>query len=90
MLTESSITITPPEPPIVPQAARVSKSMGMSSTVSVREVPSLFFSVKVSPNLRIFAEEPPGITALNVRPGNGPPQTSLSSSPSVILPTSYS
>ena len=54
---ESSMTMTPAEPSIEPAAASESKSMPMSR-----------------PNSGISgAETPPGITALILRPGGGPP-----------------
>ncbi|OQB81857.1 MAG: hypothetical protein BWX86_02938 [Verrucomicrobia bacterium ADurb.Bin122] len=90
MLTLSSMTITPPEPPMVPQAANESKSMGMSATLHSTVEPSFCLILKVSPQRRILAEEPPGMMALKVRPGSGPPQMSWSNWPRVILPDSIS
>ena len=90
----SSSTITPPEPAIEPTAARVSKSIGMSSMVIVLSAiePSACFSLilNVSSARKTLAELPPGMTAFNLRPGFIPPQKSLINSPIVTEPTSTS
>ena len=65
---ELSITITPAEPSIEPAAASESKSIPTSS-------PCAGIS---------GAETPPGITALILRPGSGPPPLSSISSRSGI------
>ena len=52
MQAVSSITITPPEPAIVPAAIKASKSMPTS----------------ISSAVSTFAEMPPGMTALSLRP----------------------
>ena len=86
---ESSITMTPPDPAIDPQAAMVSKSIGTSSRpISTCWSPRL--TLNTSPALNTLADDPPGITALSLRPGRRPPHRSWITSPSVILPTSTS
>ncbi len=90
MSTESSITMTPPEPPMDPHEASESKSIGMSSTPHSTIEPFGCLILNRSPNRRIFDEEPPGMTALNWRPGRGPPQISFRSRPNVTLPDSTS
>ena len=51
-----------------------------------------FLSLNFSPALKTFAEEPPGMTAFNLRPSRRPPPNvgSLISWPMVALPTSIS
>ena len=52
------------------------ESSGMSSTLRSKTVPSGFFIWNFSSHRRIFIEDPPGMTALNLLPGSGPPQRS--------------
>ena len=56
----------------------------------LRSLPSGFLSLNLSSQRRIFDDDPPGMTALSLRPALGPPQRSLISSPMVTLPTSTS
>ena len=77
--------MTPPEPAIEPAAASESKSIGISSSETSRS-----FSLKLSPARKTFAELPPGMTALILRPGFGPPAISLITWPIVSAPTSIS
>ena len=71
-----SIAITPHEPIAVPHCMNDAESSGMSSTLRSKTVPSGFFIWNFSSHRRIFIEEPPGMTALNLLPGSGPPQRS--------------
>lgn len=81
-----SITIIPHEPIAVPHCMNDAESSGMSSTLLSDVVPSAFFTVNFSSQRRIFIDDPPGIIALNLRPGSGPPQRSCKSSPRVHSP----
>ena len=75
MSTVSSITIIPPDPDILPAAIGPSKSSGISSRPQSNSVPSLWVPLNRSSARRIFAEDPPGITALSERPGRAPADT---------------
>ena len=68
MLALSSITITPPEPAIVPAASSESKSIATS----------------ISSAVSTFADIPPGITALRLCPRRTPCAWRSISSRSVI------
>jgi len=60
MQVESSKTMMPPEPAMVPAALSASNSSETSISAAVRT----------------GAEEPPGMTALTLRPPTTPPQSS--------------
>ena len=63
MQVVSSITITPPDPAMLPAAMRESKSMATS----------------ISSAVRILAEMPPGMTAFSRLPSRTPPAVAISS-----------
>ena len=67
MQAESSMTMTPPEPAMLPAFLRASNSQATSSS----SAPST------------GADEPPGMTALILRPGKGPPQMSCTENDNV-------
>ena len=70
------MTMVPPVPRPVPQAAMLLESRGMSSSAQSNSVPLASLPLKRSPTLRILVEEPPGMIALILRPSSGPPQRS--------------
>ena len=70
------MTMVPPVPSPVPQAAILFESSGISSSAQSNSCPLASLPLKRSPNFKILVEDPPGIIALNVRPSRGPPQKS--------------